>query len=73
MTRAFRWGTDGTPAARAEIEADAKIITELTVKQPLNTLGSPTSTYRVAHRQLAENSADARPPGRGSAADFLAA
>ena len=32
MTRAFRWGTDGTPAARAEIEADAKIITELTAE-----------------------------------------
>jgi hypothetical protein len=25
MTRAFTWGRDGTPASRAEIEADAHI------------------------------------------------
>lgn len=30
------------PVARAEIEADAKIITVQRLKQPLNTLGSPT-------------------------------
>lgn len=36
MTRAFLWGTDGTPATRAEVEADAKIITELTTEGPLS-------------------------------------
>lgn len=35
MTRAFRWGTDGTSATRAEVEADAKIITELTAESAL--------------------------------------
>lgn len=29
MTRAYRWGQDGVPATRDEIEADAKIVTEV--------------------------------------------
>lgn len=36
MTRAFHWGTDGTPAARAEVEADAKIIVEMAGEGPLS-------------------------------------
>lgn len=35
MTRAFRWGKDGTPATRSEIEADAKLTIEISADGPI--------------------------------------
>lgn len=52
VTRAFRWGKDGTAAPRTEVEEDAKIVTELTAEGVLShdaLTGKVPSDWIAAH------------------------
>lgn len=63
MTRAFRWGTDGTAATRSEIEGDAKIACELSTYGPV----SLESVERLVAREwIAANWQKLQPNMRGT-------